>query len=154
MNPGDVKTILTADTTADFSVASITGNKAWQAGGTIDDTADTSGVTVAGTTTGGGVKVDDTNKNVLVYQKDAKTITGITLGSVTFTKDGTVRSFDNSYNLTVADFTTTGFSISNAATATMNAGDTMVVVDAVNAIKGTGDATLKDFEPDSLQSGR
>ena len=145
MNPGDVKTILTADTTADFSVASITGNKAWQAGGTIDDTADTSGVTVAGTTTGGGVKVDDTNKNVLVYQKDAKTITGITLGSVTFTKDGTVRSFDNSYNLTVADFTTTGFSISNAATATMNAGDTMVVVDAVNAIKGTGDATLKDF---------
>ncbi len=144
MNPGDVKTILTADTTADFSVASITGNKAWQAGGTITDT-DTSGVSVTGTTTGGGVKVDDTNKNVLVYQKDAKTITGITLGSVAFTKDGTVRSFDNSYNLTVADFTTTGFSISNAATATMNAGDTMVVVDAVNAIKGTGDATLKDF---------
>ena len=144
MNPGDVKPILTADTTADFSVASITGNKAWQDGGTITDT-DTSGVTVAGTTTGGGVKVDDTNKNVLVYQKDAKTITGITLGSVAFTKDGTVRSFDNSYNLTGADFTTTGFSISNAATATMNAGDTMVVVDAVNAIKGTGDATLKDF---------
>jgi len=89
--------------------------------------------------------VDDTNKNVLVYQKDAKTITGITLGSVAFTKDGTVRSFDNSYNLTVADFTTTGFGISNASTATMNAGDTMVIVDAVNAIKGTGNATLKDF---------
>ena len=144
MNPGDVKPILTADTTADFSVANISGNKAWQDGGTITDT-DTSGVTVAGATTGGGVKVDDTNKNVLVYQKDAKTITGITLGSVAFTKDGKVRSFDNSYNLTGADFTTTGFGISNASTATMNAGDTMVVVNAVNAIKGTGDATLQDF---------
>ena len=144
MDPGDVKPILTADTTADFSVANISGNKAWQDGGTITDT-DTSGVTVAGATTGGGVKVDDTNKNVLVYQKDAKTITGITLGSVAFTKDGKVRSFDNSYNLTGADFTTTGFGISNASTATMNAGDTMVVVDAVNAIKGTGDATLQDF---------
>ena len=144
MNPGEVKPILTADTTADFSVASITGNKAWQAGGTITDT-DTSGVAVAGTTTGGGVKVDDTNKNVLVYQKDAKTITGTTLGSVAFTKDGTVRSFDNSYNLTGADFTTTGFSISNAATATMNAGDTMVVVDATNAIANAKGETLKGF---------
>ena len=104
-------------------------------------------MSVTGTTTGGGVKVDDTNKNVLVYQKDAKTITGITLGSVAFTKDGTVRSFDNSYNLTGADFTTTGFGISNAATATMNGGDTMVVVDATDAIKVAGEATrtLQDF---------
>ena len=145
LNPGDTKPILTAGSGVTFTDDNISGNKKWQAGGIIDDTADTSGVTIAGTMIGGGVKVDDTNKNVLVYQKDAKTITGITLGSVAFTKDGTVRSFDNSYNLTGADFTTTGFSISNASTATMNTGDTMVVVDAANAIKGTGDATLKDF---------
>ena len=64
-----------------------------------------------------------------------------------FTKDGKVRSFDNSYNLTGAGFTTTGFNISNASTATMNVGDTMVVVDAVNAIKVAGEATrtLQDF---------
>ncbi|MBQ7417944.1 MAG: ESPR domain-containing protein, partial [Acidaminococcaceae bacterium] len=144
LNPGDTKPILTAGSEVTFTDDNISGNKKWQSGGTITDT-DTSGVSVTGTTTGGGVKVDDTNKNVLVYQKDAKTIMGITLGSVAFTKDGKVRSFDNSYNLTGADFTTTGFGISNASTATMNAGDTMVVVDAVNAIKGTSDATLQDF---------
>ena len=78
----------------------------------------------------------------IVYQKDKKTIDSITLGSMAFTKDGTVRSFDNTYDLTGAGISATGFSISNASTAIMNTGDEMVVVDATNAI---GETKLQEF---------
>ena len=151
MNPGDVKTIVTAGNTVTFTNDMISGSKAWQDGGTIDDSADTSGVSVAGTTTGGGVKVDDTNAYQLVYQKDKKDVATITLGSVAYTKGETVRKFDSTYDLATATINAEAFSITNP-TATMNAGDTMVVVDATNAIKADGEATktLKDFETKTM----
>ncbi|MBQ8701069.1 MAG: hypothetical protein IJ522_05795 [Acidaminococcaceae bacterium] len=149
MNPGDVKTILTAADTVTFTNDMISGNKAWQDGGEIDDSADTSGVTIAGSTTGGGVKVDDTSAYQLVYQKDKKDVATITLGSVAYTKGGTARKFDSTYDLTTATINAEAFSITNP-TATMNAGDTMVVVDATKAIKGTGTATLKSFDTKTM----
>ena len=150
MNPGDVKTILTAADTVTFTNDMISGNKAWQDGGEIDDSADNSGVKVTGVTTGGGVKVDESNTHQLVYQKDKKDVATITLGSVAYEKGGTARAFDSTYDLTAAAIDADGFSLSNGATATMNPGDTMVVVDATKAIKGTGTVTLQDFETKTM----
>jgi hypothetical protein len=71
------------------------------------------------------------------------------LGAVKYDTSKPLRTFDSAYDLTNAGIAigASGFSLSNldAVKATMNAGDTMVVVDAANAIKGTGGATLKDF---------
>ena len=147
MNPGEIKKVLTAVDSVDFSKADISGSKAWKDGGDFDEGTHESGVSVKGSTTGGGVKADDTSKNVLVYQKDKSTVTGVTLGAVKYDTSKSVRTFDNSYDLTGATIDASGFSLSNLkdVKATMNAGDTMVVVDATKAIKGSGDATLKEF---------
>ena len=149
LDPGTVQTILTV-TGVDLSGITVNGDTyKWKDGGeSIADTSHESGVLVsAGETTGGGVKVSDTNTSQLIYQQSKNTVTGITLGNVAFEKDGILREFKNAYDLTNADIDATGFAVSNAATATMNAGDTMVVVDAANAIKGAGEETrtLKDF---------
>ena len=147
LNPGDIKIVLTAVDSVDFSKADISGSKAWKDGGDFDEGTHESGVSVKGSTTGGGVKADDTSKNVLVYQKDKSTVTGVTLGAVKYDTSKSVRTFDNSYDLTGATIDASGFSLSylKDVKATMNAGDTMVVVDATKAIKGSGDATLKEF---------
>ena len=146
MNPGDEKPVLSV-TGVDLTGITVNGEFAYKTGGdSIGETSHASGVTItAGTTTGGGVKVSDSNTSQLIYEQSKKDVTAVTLGSVAYTKDGTARAFDSTYDLTNADITATDFSISNAATATMNAGDTMVIVDATNAIKGTGTATLKEF---------
>ena len=154
MNPGDEKPVLTV-TGVNLTGIKVNGEYEYKAGGVsiAETSAHESGVTItAGTTTGGGVKVNETNTSQLIYQKDKKDVTGITLGSVAYEKGGTARTFNNSYDLTNADITATGFSLSNATTATMNAGDTMVVVDATNAIKADGEATktLKDFETKTM----
>ncbi len=154
MNPGDEKPVLTV-TGVNLTGIKVNGQYEYKAGGVsiAETSAHESGVTItAGTTTGGGVKVNETNTSQLIYQKDKKDVTGITLGSVAYEKGGTARTFNNSYDLTNADITATGFSLSNATTATMNAGDTMVVVDATNAIKADGEATktLKDFETKTM----
>ncbi len=147
ITPGTEKTVLMV-TGVDLTGIKVVGEYEYKANGeSIAETTDhASGVTITtGTTTGGGVKVADSNAHQLIYQKDKKTVTEITLGSVAYEKDGTARAFDSTYDLTNAEIIATGFSLSNGVTATMNAGDTMVVVDATQAIKGTGTATLKDF---------
>ena len=58
MDPGDKKTILTADTADFFKDAVVNGTNKWKDSGDFSET--TKGVTVTGTTTGGGVKVDET----------------------------------------------------------------------------------------------
>ena len=152
LDPGDTKKIVTVSDGISFTDNMIEGSKKWQAGGVIDDSADNSGVSVTGTTTGGGVKVDATNANTIIYQKDKKTVTDITIGAVDYDTTKAVRTFDSTYDLTGATINADGFSFSNATTATMNAGDTMVVVDATNAIKADGEATktLKDFETKTM----
>ena len=147
MKPGDEKPVLTV-TGVDLTGIKVVGDYEYKANGeSIAETPDhASGVTItAGTTTGGGVKVNDSNANQLIYQQSKKDVTGITLGSVAYTKGGKAREFDSAYDLTTATINADGFCLSNGATATMNAGETMVVVDATQAIKGTGTATLKDF---------
>ncbi|MDY6291620.1 MAG: ESPR domain-containing protein, partial [Succiniclasticum sp.] len=75
LKPGETKTILTVGDTIEFTDAMISGAKKWQDGGPIDDSANTSGVTIAGSTTGGGVKVNDSNAHQLIYQQDKKEVT-------------------------------------------------------------------------------
>ncbi|MBQ9283539.1 MAG: hypothetical protein IJ216_00620, partial [Acidaminococcaceae bacterium] len=112
MNPGDVKTILTAADTVTFTNDMISGNKAWQDGGEIDDSADTSGVTIAGSTTGGGVKVNDSNAHQLIYQQDKKEVTSLTIGSVAYDTSKAVCTFGNGDDLTGAKITVAdGFSL-------------------------------------------
>jgi len=147
LKPGETKTILTVGDTIAFTDAMISGAKKWQDGGPIDDSADTSGVKIAGSTTGGGVKVNDSNDHQLIYQQDKKEVTSLTIGSVAYDTSKAVRTFGNGDDLTAAAIDASGFSLSNldAVKATMNAGDTMVVVDATEAVKGTGGAALQEF---------
>ena len=75
LKPGETKTILTVGDTIAFTDDMISGAKKWQDGGAIDDSSDTSGVSIAGTTTGGGVKVNDSNARQLIFQQDKKEVT-------------------------------------------------------------------------------
>ena len=147
LKPGETKTILTVGDTIAFTDAMISGAKKWQDGGPIDDSADTSGVKIAGSTTGGGVKVNDSNAHQLIYQQDKKEVTSLTIGSVAYDTSKAVRTFGNGDDLTAAAIDASGFSLSNldAVKAAMNAGDTVVVVDATEAVKGTGGAALQEF---------
>ena len=138
MNPGDIQPILTAASGSDFSNVTL-DDSAWSEGGPITDTA-VNGVTIAGKTTGGGVKVSD-DKSQLVYQQDKKNVTGITLGAFDAAK--AARSFGSGDDLTNADITiaASGFSISNLDATKPS----VVVLDATNAIAGSDGATLKEF---------
>ena len=151
LKPGDTKTILTASNTIVFTNDAITGNKKWKEGGTsIAETSHESGVVIsAGETTGSGVKV---NENKLIYQQGKNNVTGITLGEVTFNTAKAAREFGNAYDLTAADIDATGFAIKDAETATMNAGEEMIVLDATKAIKKADGTALKGFtdEPGSI----
>ena len=136
LNPGDTKTILTAASGSDFSNVKLDAS-AWNDGGTITDTA-VNGVGITGETTGGGVKVSD-DKSQLVYQQDKKNVTGITLGAFDAAK--AARSFGSGDDLTGATINADGFSISNLDAAK----ESIVVVDATNAVKDASGATLKAF---------
>ena len=142
MNPGDTKTILTAASGSDFSNVTLDAG-AWQEGGAITDTA-VNGVSIAGETTGGGVKVSD-DKSQLVYQQDKKNVTGITLGA--FDASKAARSFGSGDDLRSATINAEGFSISNLDATKAS----VVVVDATNAIKDdSSGATLKKFEKQNV----
>lgn len=142
MNPGDAKPILTAASGSDFSNVTLDSG-AWQEGGAITNKAE-NGVEIAGTTTGGGVKVSD-DKSQLLYQQDKKNVTGITLGA--FDASQAACSFGSGDDLRSATINAEGFSISNLdATKT-----SVVVVDATNAIKDeSSGATLKKFEKQNV----
>ena len=147
MNPGDVRTVLTADTTVQFATKHLTGGNVWQAGGKIDDSGDKTGVTVAGTSTGGGVKVNESKANELLYQQSKNDVTEITLGTVKYDTSKAVRSFGNAYDLTNAGIDATAFKLSNLddVKASMKTGDTMVIVDAAKAIANAKGETLQGF---------
>ncbi|MBO5605651.1 MAG: autotransporter outer membrane beta-barrel domain-containing protein [Acidaminococcaceae bacterium] len=145
VDPGVEKTVLTVSG-VDLTGITVNGEAyQWKEGGdSIAETSAENGVKItAGETTGGGIKGDG---NKIIYKGSSKTVTGLEITSVDFVKDGVARAFKNDYDLTNADITVaSGISVSN--TEAMNPGDTMVVVDATNAIKVAGKEkqTLKDF---------
>jgi hypothetical protein len=68
-------------------------------------------------------------------------VTGITLGEVTFAKDGTARAFDNTYDATAATITD-NLKFTEASAASMETGDTMTILDASAAFKSGGAALV------------
>ena len=150
VDPGVEKTVLTVSG-VDLTGITVNGEAyQWKDGGeSIAETSAKNGVKItAGETTGGGIKgggiKGDGNK--IIYKGSSKTVTGLEVTNVDFVKDGVAREFKNDYDLTNAAITVaSGITISN--TEAMNTGDTMVVVDATDAIKVVGEATrtLQDF---------
>ena len=150
----ETKTILTASDTVVFTNDAITGKKKWKEDGTsIAETTHESGVVIsAGETTASGVKVNESNAHQLIYHQGKNNVTAITLGEVTFNTAKTAREFGNAYDLTTADINATNFTIKDAATTAMNAGEEMIVLDATDAIKKADGTALKGFtdEPGSI----
>lgn len=144
--PGASVTIM-QDASGDdfFDGMEVTGGLRWQGAGPLEDTA-VNGVSVAGQTTGGGVKVTD-DKNKVVYQQSKNTVDKITLNQITFANGETARSFGNMYDMTAAEVETGTAAdlFTEASYAAMKTGNSMVLVDAENAIKDDANHTLKAF---------
>ena len=113
---------------------------------------DNSGVAIVGTTTGTGVKVDDANKNQIVYQKSKEDITKLTLGGITFAAGTKARTFDNTYDLTVAPIVASDELFTDESQALMETGDTMTLVDATGAIQNASNETLSTFNGGTSKS--
>ena len=118
--------------------------------------------TAAHHTEEGGVTVDgiekkriylaDHNQSVdFLYHVDGEKIT---LGDVKFVKDGTARILDGRFDVRNADIDADGFKMTDASMKGVEAGDTMTVVDAKDAIKAKGaTATLKTFTGEGVTGG-
>jgi hypothetical protein len=146
MNPGETRAIITATGTDYFNGITINGSRAWKVdGSTLTADLEVGGVTVAGTQTRGGVKVDETNKNQLIYEETKKKLTSITLGEVTFANGGTARTFDNTYDATEATINADGLKFTDASSAAMETGNTMTIVDASAAFKDASGKALVAF---------
>ena len=132
MAAGDSKTLVEA-TGANFTGIAVTGAYAWQNEGSLD-TAPVNGVSVTGSSTGGGVKGDGTK---IIYQKSKNAITSLTFGEVDFADKGTARSFGADDDLSSASINADGLSFSNASS--LSSGQSMTLVDATGAL---GTATI------------
>ena len=135
MAAGDSETLVEA-TGANFTGIAVTGAYAWQNEGPLD-TAPVNGVSVTGTSTGGGVKGDGTK---IIYQKSKNAITSLTFGEVDFADKGTARSFGADDDLSSASIHADGLSFSNASS--LSSGQSMTLVDATGAL---GTATIANF---------
>ena len=89
MEAGTVRTVLTANSTEDFYHVSVYGKNVFKVHESF--TEEGNGVTVSGDKTG-GVKKSADNK-AIVYQAVKNQVSDVTLGEVTFVKDGTARAF-------------------------------------------------------------
>lgn len=146
--PGATAAIMENTTGADyFAGVTISGSRVWKEDGSAleADPAGT-GISATGTQTQGGVKVNENNKNQLVYEESKKKVTKLQVVSPTFNAGGTARTFDNTYDLTGAAISVAdSFNYNGVA---MDAGATMTMVDASDAIKSGGKALTaytKDF---------
>ena len=135
MAAGASKTLVEA-TGANFTGIAVTGAYAWQNEGSLD-TAPVNGVSVTGSSTGGGVKGDGTK---IIYQKSKNAITSLTLGEVDFADKGTARSFGADDDLSSASINADGLSFSNASS--LSSGQSMTLVDATGALST---ATIANF---------
>ena len=140
LTPGETKVILTAGESLEG--ITINGDFKWQENGSSLPTTAENGVAITGTQTAGGVKVNEANTNQLVYEETKKSVTGITLGEVTFAKDGTARAFDNTYDATAATINGDNLKFTEASAASMETGDTMTILDASAAFKSGGAALV------------
>ena len=78
----------------------------------------------------------------------------ISLGDVAFVKDGTARDLDGRFDVRNADIDADGFKMTDASMKGVEAGDTMTVLDAEDAIKAKGaTATLKEFTGEGVTGG-
>ena len=135
MAAGASKTLVEA-TGANFTGIAVTGAYAWQNEGSLD-TAPVNGVSVTGSSTGGGVKGDGTK---IIYQKSKNAITSLTFGEVDFADKGTARSFGADDDLSSASINADGLSFSNASS--LSSGQSMTLVDATGALST---ATIANF---------
>ena len=135
MAAGASKTLVEA-TGANFTGIAVTGAYAWQNEGSLD-TAPVNGVSVTGSSTGGGVKGDGTK---IIYQKSKNAITSLTFGEVDFADKGTARSFGADDDLSSASINADGLSFSNASS--LSSGQSMTLVDATGALDT---ATIANF---------
>ena len=141
MNPGDKKTILTADTADFFKDAVVNGTNKWKDSGDFSET--TKGVTVTGTTTGGGVKVDETTNKSIIYQQSKNDVTTLKLEGITFDSTDVAATFGNAYDFTKAIITVSDTSAALFTNVSaMKGGQSMTLVDASGAL---GTATIAAF---------
>ena len=145
LSNGSSVPIITATGTDFFDGITINGANAWNGAVDIVD-ADTSGVSIVGTSTGTGVKVDSGNKNQIIYQKTKEAITNLRLAGITFEADTTARTFGNTYDLTAAPIVADNNLFTTESQSLMETGDTMTLVDATGAIKNSNNnETLAQF---------
>ena len=151
LNPGEVKTIVTATVANYFDGVAVKGSHVWKEDGSeLTADLDIGGVAITGTQTAGGVKVDEADKSQIVYEESKKKINTVSLGEVTFAKDGVARSFDNTYDLTSATINTGSLAFANPEV--MECGNSMTIVDATAAIQNTDGETMKALDASAKTS--
>ena len=135
INPGDKKTILTADTADFFKDAVIKGAKQWKESGALNETV--KGVTLTGTTTGGGVMADDANQGKLIYQEDKNNVNSMDVGTVAWETGATL--FDGSdaaYDYASVNVIDTGsFTITNPEAVEVESDASMTLLKANDTLQ-------------------
>ena len=134
MSPGDTRTIIKDESTNGTYLLSdmeVTGSLKWQDEGEFQDTPE-KGVSVTGTTTGGGVKVTDDYKE-LIYKKSNIAVDKIKLGQVTFANGGTARTFSNEYKFSDATINASDLTFADS-TDLLKSGDSMTLADKATGI--------------------
>ncbi|MDY6292157.1 MAG: ESPR-type extended signal peptide-containing protein [Succiniclasticum sp.] len=141
MKAGTVRTVLSANSTADFAEATVTGKNTFTVHESFTEVD--KGVTVTGDKTG-GVKKSDDNK-AIVYQAMKDHVSDVTLGDVAFVKDGTARAFTKAYDVLTAKIDAEDLKMTAESMKAVNAGDAMTVLDATKAIANAKGETLPAF---------
>jgi len=139
MKAGDIKTILDAGAAGFFEGATVSESTKWAWSRSLDKTP-VNGVSVKGTASNGGVKADDTYQK-LIYQQSSNKITELTLGEVAFSNGSTARKFCPADDLTEAEIDAGNLSFTSA----MTPGESMVIVDASDAVKDGDGHALAEF---------
>ncbi|MBP5469926.1 MAG: hypothetical protein J6Z11_11865, partial [Candidatus Riflebacteria bacterium] len=148
MAPGDTKTIIKDETTAGTYLLpdlEVKGSLKWQDSGEFQDTA-VKGVSVTGTTTGGGVKVTDDCKE-LIYKKSNIAVDKIKFGQVTFANGGTARTFSNEYNFSDATIDSSDLTFADS-TDFLKPSDSMILADKATGI--TAESSITDGTDKSI----
>ena len=148
MATGDTRIIIKDESTAGTYLLSdmeVTGSLKWQDEGEFQDTA-VKGVSVTGTTSGGGVKISDDYKE-LIYKKSNIWVDKIKLGQVTFANGGKARTFSNEFNFSDAAVDASALSFADS-TDFLKPGDSMTLADKATEI--TAESSVTDGTDKSI----
>ena len=121
-----------------FDGVTVKGEYKWhENGGAITHDLTENGVTIAGTETKGGVRVDEENKNQLIYTQSQENVSDLTLEGISFADGTTARTFDKTYDLTKAAIHAGSADtlFTEASRKTMEAGNAMTLVDAETPLR-------------------